>query len=184
MKLFKKLITGKNSIVIISFVVAIFALLWFQTNFSENKKINMPFKINKNANFQISSPESVNLNHTFKVTVSMDTDKLAVNAIGLNINYENENLRVVSIDTTQSFCQFYPEKKYNDNVGRINLSCGSPEPGFTGQNDVLIIEFKPIKIGDTPIIIDPQSKILLSDGKGTNVLREFPQAQVKIINSL
>lgn len=184
MKLFKKLITNKNSIVIISFVVALFTYLWFQTNFSDQKKISLPFKINKEASFQISSPESVNINHNFKVTVSIDTNKLAVNAIGLNINYENENLRVVNIDTTQSFCQFYPEKKYNDNVGKINLSCGSPEPGFSGQNDVLIIEFKSVKIGDTSIIIDPQSKILLSDGKGTNVLSEFPKTQIKIINSL
>ena len=177
-------ITTKNLRVIISFIIVIFAYLWFQSNFSEHKKIYLPFRTDKNASYQISSPESVNLNHNFKVTVSMDTKKLAVNAIGLSINYENEKLRVVSIDTTQSFCQFYPEKKFNDNVGKINLSCGSPEPGFTGQNDVLIIEFKPVKIGDTPIIIDPLSKILLSDGKGTNVLREFPKAQVKIINSL
>jgi hypothetical protein len=180
----KKFITTKNLTAIISFIIVLFTYLWFRTNFSEHRRINLPFNIEKNAYFQISSPESVNLNQTFKVVVSLDTQKLAVNAIGLNLNYESEKLRVVNIDTTQSFCQFYPEKKFNDNVGKINLSCGSPEPGFTGQNDVLIIEFKSIKIGNTSIIMDPQSKILLSDGKGSNVLREFPQTQVKIINSL
>lgn len=180
----KKIITTKNLRVIISFIIVLLSYIWFQASFSEHKKINLPFKTNKNASYQISSPETVSINQTFKVVVSLDTKKLAVNAIGININYESKNLRVVSIDTTQSFCQFYPEKKYNDSAGKINLSCGSPEPGFTGQNDVLIIEFKPIKIGDTPIVIDPLSKILLSDGKGTNVLKEFPQAQVKIINSL
>lgn len=177
------ILSNKLTPIIISLVVLTGAVIWFASNYADHP-IKIAFNPNKVATYEIQVDEKVNLNQPFKAIVHLHTGNVTVNAIGLNLKYESQKLRVVSIDTTQSFCQFYPEKKFNDNLGEVKLSCGSPNPGFSGDNPIIIIEFMPVKIGTTSLIIGPQSQILKSDGKGTNVLSDYPQKAINIINSL
>ncbi|OGV92876.1 hypothetical protein A3B57_02745 [Microgenomates group bacterium RIFCSPLOWO2_01_FULL_47_10] len=168
---------------VISLGVFVAIIIWFTANFTDYRP-NIPLLNRHSGQFRITVPDKVHYNQPFKAVFSLDTNGRSVNAIGLIINYENDNLRVVTIDTTKSFCQFYPEKKFNDSLGKVFLSCGSPSPGFSGESTVIEVEFMPVKIGQTSLLLDQNSKILLSDGKGSNILTEFPKASITIINTL
>lgn len=157
---------------------------WFYVSFAEKPAMPKFFPAKKTAGFTIETDERVFLNQPFKVRVVVNTQNNTINAVGLTVNYESEKLKVLGLDTTQSFCQFYPEKKFSDNLGKINLSCGSPSPGFSGTNTVIIIDVMPIKMGTTELVIDQSSKILKSNGTGTNLLSTFPRKELVIINSL
>lgn len=174
----------KLSVATISAILVMVIGGWFYFSYAEEPVIPALLSLKKTAIFSIESPEKVLLNQPFKMSFIVNTHKNTINAIGLTINYESEKIKVLSLDTTQSFCQFYPEKKFNDNVGKITLSCGSPSPGFSGQNTVVVVEVMPVRVGSTNISVDQVSKILRSDGKGTNLISIFPKQTINIINGL
>lgn len=179
-----KLTSHKKIVISLSSAVIFLAIsIWFYISYAPNPTLPT-ILLPKHAGFTIEAPEKVNLNQPFKIKVLVNTNQNTINAVGLNIKYEGEKIKIISLDTTQSFCQFYPEKKFNDDLGQVTLSCGSPSPGFSGENTVVTLEAIPVKIGTTSVIIDKTSKILKSDGKGTNLISEFPQHAINIINSL
>ncbi len=132
----------------------------------------------------INAPERVNINKSFKVSVEIDTAKQNVNVVGVYLKYDPQKLELLDLDTTQSFCQFYPEKKFDPNLGTISIACGSPHPGVSGKNTIIDLEFISKNVGVTNIITDPRSKILLSNGKGTNILSEYPTTPISILSTL
>jgi hypothetical protein len=132
----------------------------------------------------IQIPEKVLVNQPFKLTLEMDTQNQNVNAAGVYLIFEASKLRVLNIDTADSFCQFYPEKRFDNNLGMVSLACGSPHPGFSGKNNLVTLELMPLVLGKTQVSIDPKSQLLLSNGKGTNILTDFPKISLIILNSL
>ena len=147
-------------------------------------KITNFFSPAKPGNFLIDAPRSIEVNSLFKVKIEVDTKNQEVNAVGVFIRYNPKEIQLVKLDTSQSFCQFYPEKKYDNDQGLISLACGSPHPGVSGKNTLMELEFMPIAVGVTTITTDPNSKILLSNGKGTNILLEFPQQQINVLTAI
>jgi hypothetical protein len=107
-----------------------------------------------------------------------------VNATGVYLFFEPEYFQVQQLDTTMSFCQFYPEKKYDNNLGQVSVACGSPHPGISGEDTLMVIELIPIKLGDSTIRMGKTSQILASDGYGSNILNEYPWVPISILNTL
>jgi hypothetical protein len=128
--------------------------------------------------------DEVRIGSPFKLSVGINTDNQSVNAVGYYVHFDPNALQVLSLDTKSSFCQFYPEKKYDNINGSISLACGSPHPGFRGENTIMVIEFLPKTVGLTTIRVDPKSQILMSDGKGSNILTEYPATDVRITAGL
>jgi len=93
-------------------------------------------------------------------------------------------LEIINLDTTQSFCQFYPVNRFNNIQGTITIECGAPSPGFNGKNTIAKIKFFAKTIGNAIIKIKPTSQILLNNGKGTNIFSGPSQKTVLILNSI
>jgi hypothetical protein len=129
-------------------------------------------------------PDKTSINKPFKAVIEMDTQGNNVNAVGIYLKYDPNFLQLTNMDTTQSFCQFYPEKKFDNNLGTISLACGSPHPGISGKDTLLELEFIPRRIGSTRIWTDPNSQILVSDGKGTNILNVPVSTEITVMNTL
>lgn len=151
---------------------------------NEPPQITTLFTGTKPGTVTFNAPEKVLVNQPFKISVEMDTKKQNVNAAGIYLTFEPSKLKLVNIDTTKSFCQFYPEKKYDNTLGKVTLACGSPHPGVNGKNTILTLEFMPVVIGKTIITFDPKSQLLLSNGKGTNILTDYPKLSLIILNAL
>ena len=131
----------------------------------------------------IEAPQKIKIDDSLKVQVMMNSGKSNVNAVGVNLHFDHQRLQVIHLDTNKSFCQFYPEKKFDNRQGLITLACGSPHPGFSGISEILSIEFKPLVTGSTQILTANTSKILKSDGKGTNILEQYPNKTINILTN-
>lgn len=133
---------------------------------------------------QLNTPKEAIINEPFEVKVQMDSGRNQVNAVGVYLSFDPSKLQLLQLDSQASFCQFYPEKKFDNQLGRVNLACGSPHPGVAGENHLLLLSFLPVSLGETSIRVRPESKILRSDGKGMDILRDYPQADLMIVNGL
>lgn len=129
-------------------------------------------------------PDKAFINKPVTITVKLTSKDKPVNAVGMYLRFNPDYLQLTSLDTAASFCQFYPEKKYDNQLGTISLSCGSPHPGFKGETTIMSLTFTPKQPGTTLIYTDSTSQILASDGRGTNILTEYPQIPVTIFNDL
>lgn len=168
----------------ISIIVMITVIALLYTSLFPEKSFLPTFQKNNEGvvTFDIDAPIIVNV--PFKMKVNMNTLGADVNAAGIYLHYDARHLQVTDIDTQSSFCQFYPEKKFDNNQGTISLACGSPHPGIKGENTLITLTFIPLSIGTTTIRLDPQSQLLASDGKGTNLLNKYPNQTINISNKL
>lgn len=156
-------------------------LLWSEVNPDAHKNKILGIKKNKAGSYRIEADKSVSAGSHYKVKVIVNTQKQAVNAVSLYLHFDPNKLEVINLDTTQSFCQFYPENRFDNHLGKISISCGSPSPGFTGENTLVVIDFYAKTLGKTRLSIDSQSQILLNDGKGTNI---YPGGLIYDLNIL
>lgn len=140
-----------------------------------------------NSNTQIISlgvnTSQATINEVITASVVLNTRQQDINTVGIVINYDPTILSIQSVDTSTSFCTFYADRTYNEQKGQINLYCGKPNPGFNGENVLETINFKAITYGKTNISVDPKSLVLLNDGKGTNILKDFEKKQILVILS-
>ncbi len=134
--------------------------------------------------YQIEAKEQVSVYSRYKVKFIANTEKQPVNAVSLYVTFDPKKLKILNLNTTQSFCQFYPENKFDNNKGKISIACGSPNPGFTGKNTIAEVEFFTKNIGKSSIKILPKSQILLNDGKGTNIYRDPIEHEFIILNDI
>jgi len=170
-------------IAIISGIIFLLAMTLLLKN---NHVLNVPLlSSSKPANLQLSLENNRPIiQQPIKVSVRVDSGENKVNVIGIYLHFDPQKLQVINMDTRASFCQFYPEKKFDNHLGTITLSCGSPHPGFSGENTAIVLDFLPIQIGKTQILTDPKSSLLASNGKGTNLLAQFPTLDLTIFTGL
>lgn len=149
----------------------VFAFAYFRYKESPPRPVLRFLPVREGA-LKVEIPSTIIANVPFEAKISVDPNKQSANAVALYLQFDSKNLEVVDIDTTTSFCQFYPEKKFDNNIGRIQLACGAPHPGVNVESELIKIKFIPKILGTTSLVIDSRSQILLSNGKGTNILTD------------
>jgi hypothetical protein len=152
-------------------------LLW---NMSQGGTVLNIKTSNQYAVLTFTGKKSESVNQAFPLRLTMDTNGANVNAVGIFIRFDPDKLEVNDISTLNSFCQFYPEKKIDNRAGTISLSCGAPHPGIKGISELMELKITPLAIGTTTLRIAPDSKVLKSDGKGTNILNDYPSWEVQV----
>lgn len=118
------------------------------------------------------------INQPYIVRVVANSPRDSINSVGIYLRFDPQKLRVVEMDTLKSFCQYYPEKKFDNNLGQVSLACGAPHPGAKGEMELMSLTFLPLTESSSQILVDAKSALLRSDGKGTNLLREYPKLEV------
>lgn len=134
--------------------------------------------------FEMQAPDQVTATDPFTIKLSVDTKGESINAVGLKLKFPTNRLQILSMDTKESFCEFYPENRYDNQTGEISISCGLPNPGFNGVGSLATITFEPLSVGVANLEILPESAILLNDGKATNILKEFSAKDILIVGNL
>lgn len=181
----ERLKSNKNIIVFVFFViisVAVFGyILFLKPNPIIRVNWNKVLAVSGNSVLSIDAPTEISgVGKHFVASVNLDTKGYQVNSVQSYIEFDPRVLEVVSNNTDSSFCKFYPENNFDNDKGIIKLSCGSPYPGFRGINTIQKIEFLAKAIRSTNITINNQSMVLANDGKGTNLLKEFDSAPVRV----
>ncbi len=134
--------------------------------------------------FYISGDTQASVNVPLLVSFGIDSNNQLVNAVSLQVEYDPKYLEVVKVDTTQSFCQFYPENRFNNMQGTLSIQCGAPHPGFKGKGVVASVQFIPKNVSQTNIAVSDKSMILVSDGKGTNIFTKPLTHPLTVLNNI
>lgn len=95
----------------------------------------------------------------------------AINAVQIDLKYDNSLLQAVDISTQNSFANIFLDKNINHDVGFVRVSGGLPNPGYQRKSGKFAtVYFRTLKPGATKIDLLPSSMVLANNGYGSNVL--------------
>lgn len=93
------------------------------------------------------SPETLTIakEATFTVSILVSTGSEAINFVSANLNFPKDKLKFEAFDENQTFITIWPEKSYNNDLGRIELAGALYNPGISGSDLKFIgLRFKAI----------------------------------------
>lgn len=120
---------------------------------------------------------------TFTVSIFVNTGGRNVNAVEADLRFPPDKLQVVSPTAGSSFVAVWvAQPTYSNALGTLNFKGGIPSPGInTSAGLISTVTFRVRAIGMAPITFTDQSKVLLDDGKGTNILTTTAGATYNLI---
>jgi len=125
-------------------------------------------------------PESTyEVGDRFTVEVLLNTQGQDVNAVASYIEYPDNLLVPVSINMANSPMHIVVERNYG--MGKIEISGGTPTPGFNGLYQIATIEFEAQAPGYASLSFLPDSAVLTDKGN-QNILGVHQDAVMEIIN--
>ncbi len=109
---------------------------------------------------------------TFTVSLLLNTNGNAINAVQADLSFPPDKLQVVSPSLGYSIISVWTNQPHFDNVaGTLSFQGGIPNPGITTDRGVIAtITFRVRSIGDALVRFLDTSKVLLNDGRATDVL--------------
>lgn len=122
--------------------------------------------------FLSPSSGTFHVGSTFNISVLLNTGGNSINALRVDLKFDPKKLQVASPTAGRSFISVWiSQPTYSNITGRLTFQGGTPSPGInTSSGLVSTITFRAIAPGPTSISILDTSKVLLDDGKGTDVL--------------
>lgn len=108
---------------------------------------------------------------TFSVSVVVNTEGQAINAIDGSLRFNPNELTVVSVTRSGSIFNLWTtEPTFSNSAGTISFGGGLPPPGYTGaRGTVMTVTFRAATAG-TKRVNFAEASVLAADGRGTNVL--------------
>lgn len=118
---------------------------------------------------------------TFAVTVRVSSSDQAINAASSTIRFPTDKLQVVGLGKSNSIIDLWVrEPAYDNTQGRVTFEGIVLNPGYQGASGSLItISFRAKAIG-TASVTFASASVLANDGKGTNILTAFDNADFTI----
>lgn len=110
---------------------------------------------------------------TFDVSVFVNTEGNSINAVQVDLEFSSDLLQVTSPTAGSSFISVWADQPfYSNKQGIISFKGGVLSPGIkTSAGLVSTISFRAKALGTAFISFSDSSKVLLADGKGTNILK-------------
>ncbi|MFA6397743.1 MAG: cohesin domain-containing protein [Candidatus Paceibacterota bacterium] len=110
---------------------------------------------------------------TFDVSIVLNTSGKSINALAVSLQFPPNMLQVVSPSTGESIIGVWTSApKYNNLTGKIDLQGGIPG-GITASGGLIShVTFRVKSVGEAVVKFLDNSKVLLNDGLGTNVLTQ------------
>lgn len=119
---------------------------------------------------------------TFDISVFVNTGSEEVNTIEARLKFDPKKIQIVNPAAGKSFINVWiAQPSYSNVAGTIIFQGGVPSPGIkTSSGLVSTVTFRAISPGQTSIEFLDSSKVLLNDGKGTDVLTSKPKGTYEI----
>lgn len=91
------------------------------------------------------SSQTVPKDSTFTIAILLSTGGDAINFVNANLTFPKDKLKVDSLDDSGTFITIWPDKTFNNDLGRINLAGGLYNPGINGEDlKMIVVRFKTI----------------------------------------
>ncbi|MFZ5559582.1 MAG: cohesin domain-containing protein [Patescibacteria group bacterium] len=133
--------------------------------------------------FLSPSSGTFQIGSTFNISIFVDTGGRDINAIRVDLKFDPKKLQVASPTTGQSFISVWiAQPSYSNIEGTVSFQGGVPGTGIrTSSGLVSTITFRAITPGSTTISVRDTSQVLLSDGKGTDILGSMGKGIYEIV---
>ncbi len=119
-----------------------------------------------------------------QIAVRVLTGGEAINAAQIDLSFDPSKLRVTDILTANSFCSpgMFLEKNIDNANGMVQVACGTPNPGLSGDGTVVTLVVQGLQPGDATIDFASGTEVLANDGLGTDVLRLATNADLRFMD--
>lgn len=109
---------------------------------------------------------------TFDVSIIVNTGENNVNAVKVDLKFDQRKLQIASPTAGKSFIAVWiSQPTFSNTGGTATFQGGVPSPGInTSSGLVSTITFRAINPGEAVVSILDSSQVLLDDGKGTDIL--------------
>jgi len=120
---------------------------------------------------------------TFDVSIFVNTGGNNVNAVKVDLKFDPKKIQIASPTAGKSFIEVWIAQPVYSNIdGTASFQGGVPSPGInTSSGLVSTITFRAIAPGETIVSFLDSSKVLLDDGKGTNVLSSLGRGVYNLV---
>lgn len=136
----------------------------------------------KTASFVVPSKGQYKLGEIFSMRVDVGNLKTSINAVQADIEFDADKIEVVDVTTRESFASIFINKEINNSYGWLRITGGIPNPGYVGDDTLFsTVYFRGTKPGVASVRFLPSSMVLANDGKGTNILRDYPTTSYLIL---
>lgn len=167
----------RKILVVLLVILSAVALIW-AVSFRE-QSVPLP------AQLPVPSPSAVTTQQPLKFPIAIESPTEPINAVHVELTFDPAHLQVTEISFDQSFATVFIHRSYDNEAGTIVLTGGIPYPGFRAEKPTIFAEvvFRVLKAGETEISYTPNSSVHQADGKGSNLLYDFPSARYTISDS-
>jgi len=120
---------------------------------------------------------------TFNISIFVNTGGNDINAVKVDLKFDPRHLQITRPTSGKSFITLWVSQPTYSNIeGKASFQGGIPTPGInTSSGLVSTITFRAKAPGSTTLSILSSSKVLLNDGKGTNILTSMGQGRYSLV---
>lgn len=124
--------------------------------------------------FVSPSSKNVIVGETFQTSIFLDTKDHTINTIDARLKFPPDRLQVVSPSVGKSIIGIWTAPpSFNNTTGELHFQGGIPSPGINiSQGLISTITFRVRSVGTANLSFLGNSKILLNDGFGTDILTD------------
>lgn len=132
--------------------------------------------------FITPSSQDAIVSDTFSVSVFLDTRDHIINTIDVKLKFSQDKLQVVSPAIGRSIIGIWTAPpSFNNTTGELHFQGGIPSPGINASQGLIsTITFRAKSVGSANISFSGGSKVLLNDGRGTDILTTTEGATVNL----
>lgn len=138
-------------------------------------KVTTPVQIAQVAQFMIPSKSQHPVGEVFALKIELMNIPSSINVAQADLSFDPSIVEVVDITTEGSFASFFVQKEFDNQKGYLRVSGGVPNPGYRNPSGLLATAYlKGLKPGAIELKYLESSLVLANDGRGTNLLADFP----------
>lgn len=138
--------------------------------------------VQKTVSFVIPSQGQYRIGEIIPLKIEISGIETPINSVQADISFDPSELSVVDISTNGSFADIFIQKEINNDGGWARLTGGLPNPGYFSDHGLFgTVYFQAKKSGLTTVKFLNSSLVLANNGKGSNVLKDFPSTSYLII---
>jgi len=128
------------------------------------------------------SKGSFTVGSTFTVSIYLNSEGNEINVVEADLNFSPDKIQVTAPTTGSSFVsEWLTPPSYSNTQGTISFRGGILGGINTSSGLVSSITFRTISPGTAEIKFSETSKVLLNDGKGTNILTKAFNGEYNIV---
>lgn len=143
-----------------------------------------PVQIAQVAQFTIPSRNQYLLGEIFPLKIELMNIPSAINVAQADLSFDPKYIEVVDLVTDDSFASFFVQKEYSNEKGYLRVTGGVPNPGYRQPTGLLATAYLRGKLpGAVELRYLDSSLVLANDGKGSNLLADFPKIPIIITPS-